>query len=102
MEDRLQLSVEGATGRSGLAWSEDGSEILYASGSRIVSVSVRAGATFEANLPETLFEFPNLFSFDVSPEGNTFVVITSNATPVTHLNVVLNWLDEIDGLDDDS
>jgi len=57
---------------------------------------MRADSTFEAGLPETIFEFPNLDNFDVSPDGKTFAVITRNATPVTHLNVVLNWLDELE------
>lgn len=28
--------------------------------------------------------------FDVSPNGETFVVVTGNATPITRLNLVLN------------
>jgi hypothetical protein len=99
MEDRLQISVDGASGRRALAWSRDGGEIFYASGTKILRVRVRAGATFEASLPETLFEFPDLLTFDVSPDGQTFVVVTSNATPISHLNVVLDWLDELPATD---
>ena len=61
-----------------------------------MGVTMRADSTFEVGLPETIFEFPNLFDFDVSPDGKTFAVITHNATPVTHLNVILNWLDELE------
>ena len=96
MDGRMQVSVDGASDRRSLAWSPDGRTLYYASGPRIVGVRVRAGTTFEAGLPETLFEFPNLMSFDVGPDGDTFVIITNNATPVTHLNVVLNWLDELE------
>jgi Tol biopolymer transport system component len=98
MNDRSQVSVDGATGvwPTAASWSRDGRRLYYVSGSRIMGVTMRADSTFEAGLPETIFEFPNLDNFDVSPDGKTFAVITRNATPVTHLNVVLNWLDELE------
>ena len=100
MDDRVQVSVDGASGRGpACTWSSDSRELFYASrDGRIMRVAVHAGSTFEAGLPDTLFEIPNLRTFDASPDGKTFVVITNDATPVTHLNVVLNWLDELEGV----
>lgn len=96
VDSQVRVSLEGARGDwKAASWSTDGRKIYYRSGDGIKGALVTAGSTFEVGPPETLFAIPNLLDFDVSPDGETFAIITANTTPVTHLNVVLNWLDEL-------
>ena len=51
---------------------------------------------------QLLFEGPYVdvggFSFDVAPDGRRFLLLEpaeQDAAPVTHLNVVLNWFEEV-------
>jgi Tol biopolymer transport system component len=79
-------------------WSADGSEIFYLDGSRdLVSVPVTMGATFEAGLPQKLFD-PEVFGtiqrsrFAVTRDGQRFLVLTSmSGEAIRPATVVLNW-----------
>lgn len=93
--DRWQVSTSGG---SEPAWRGDGRELFFRSQGKLMSASVRAsGDTFEAGVPQALFEVPRFFesgrnSYVVSPDGQRFLAITSledqEAQPIT---VVLNW-----------
>lgn len=57
---------------------------------------------FKAGTPRLLFEGPYVnvggLSYDVAPDGRRFLVLQPagpDAAPVTHLNVVLNWFEEV-------
>ncbi len=57
---------------------------------------------FKAETPRLLFEGPYVdvggLSFDVTPDGQRFLLLEpaeQEAAPVTHLNVVLNWFEEV-------
>ena len=83
-------------------WRHDGRELFYlAPDNKLMSVAVRAGATFEAGTPETLFQtrtygLPPATNYsqqyDVTPDGQRFLlnvdVSEVNAVPIT---VVLDW-----------
>jgi Tol biopolymer transport system component len=79
-------------------WSDDGREIFYLDATRnMVSVPVELGQTFEAGLPEILFEgrlFPVVQRnrYVASRDGQRFLTLspmTGTAIPPT--TVVLNW-----------
>jgi dipeptidyl aminopeptidase/acylaminoacyl peptidase len=77
-------------------WQNDGRELFYVEGSRMMSVDVKATAAgFEAGLPKLLFENPRneILTFDASPDGRTFLLIVPNeeSGPVQTFHVVLNW-----------
>jgi hypothetical protein len=87
-------------------WRQDGKELFYLSAEgKMMAVAVRAGATFEAAPPVTLFQTHRrqpvssleVFSYDVSADGQRFLIITkmdeANAAP---LSVLLNWASEME------
>ncbi len=69
-------------------------------------VSVRNEPTFEAETPTVLFEGSYSYGranltpqYDVSPDGQRFVMIKESSDqgekPLTQINVVLNWFEEL-------
>ncbi len=66
-------------------------------------VSVQTQPTFKAEIPRLLFEGPynNSFlsltaNYDVTPDGQRFVMVRSGQTVVqSQINVVLNWFEEL-------
>jgi Tol biopolymer transport system component len=90
---RSSLSVEG--GRCPV-WSRDGKEIFYLEGTRMIAVSVQAGAEFSAGRPVVLFERPELTigpSFDVMEDG--FLMVQRDPlSMLTEFRVVQNWVSQ--------
>jgi Tol biopolymer transport system component len=87
-------------------WRRDGKELFYlAPGGSLMAADVRTGAVFEAGVPLALFQTHprqpisamDFFSYDVTPDGQKFLVNTrvdaSNSAP---LSVILNWSSEIE------
>jgi dipeptidyl aminopeptidase/acylaminoacyl peptidase len=82
-------------------WSHDGKELFYVSGDALMSVARRPDGTF--GTPRKLFDRSNFLfnhrfhSYSVSPDGKHFLVIQRDPGSVPrHLDVILNWLDELD------
>ncbi|SPE38812.1 Serine/threonine protein kinase [Candidatus Sulfopaludibacter sp. SbA6] len=78
-------------------WRQDGKELFYLSAdSKIVAVSVKASATFEAGIPQELFPIRTFGvsqvrrHYTVSPDGQRFLVNTAvDDRPRT---ILQNWL----------
>ncbi|MBV8674448.1 MAG: hypothetical protein JOZ33_13525 [Acidobacteriaceae bacterium] len=80
-------------------------------GSKMMAVDIDDRASFRAGAPHALFaagfpgsplgSFPRSLpvrSYDVYPDGRHFIAsLTENPTepPITRLNIVLNWFDEL-------
>ena len=83
-----------------VAWSPDGHSLFYREGLKWMSVDVQTQPEFHAEAPKFMFEGPYLnvpgVSYDVAPDGR-FLMLEENVKqpPTTHLNVVLNWLEEL-------
>ncbi|WP_411281368.1 protein kinase domain-containing protein [Gemmatimonas sp.] len=80
-------------------WSRDGKEIVYRSGSRIMSVVHRSLSGSEAfGAPQLLFNGAYDFSQDhnwtLSPDGS-FIMIKADPTTGRQLRVAFNWFDEL-------
>ena len=97
---RWQVS---ANGGSDPVWARNGRELFYRIGRKIMSVELGAGPVFTASTPRPVFEGDYiagapLVDFDVHPDGRRFLMIRSAQPdpPVTHVNVVLNWFDELE------
>ena len=94
---RWQVSTQGGTQP---LWSRTGKEIFYRAGNRMMVVAVSAGADPVLSQPRELFDqryvFQNvtLANYDISPDGERFVMIKDEAGS-GRLNVVLNWTDEL-------
>ncbi len=54
---------------------------------------------FRASPPQVLFEGPyRPFNFDVSPDGETFVLIRYDPSIRPRINVIQNWFSELESL----
>jgi serine/threonine protein kinase len=95
---KWQVSTNGG---SEPRWRRDGKELFFlAPDATLMATPVILGTSFQAGTPVQLFQLHrrisvpsfDLFSYDVSPDGQRFLVATrideSNAVPVS---VMLNW-----------
>jgi eukaryotic-like serine/threonine-protein kinase len=96
---RWQVSTDGGGEPT---WARDGRELFYRNGRKMMSVQIAEGSIFRPSTPRLLFEgdFPvgePVIDFDVHPDGQRFVMIYPDRPdpPVTHINVVLNWFEEL-------
>jgi Tol biopolymer transport system component len=90
-----------SAGGSEPRWRRDGNEIFYlAPDAKLMALDVKEGPTFEADVPRPLFQTrrrehissSDLFSYDVSPDGQRFLVNTDVGEATSPpLTVVLNW-----------
>jgi len=101
-----QTSAANADPREARApvWSRDGREILYQSGSAVVSVPVSTEGTFTVGAPRIAFQSAGWplagegRHYDMHPDGQRVLRIRVGATedaagPANELVVVLNWLE---------
>jgi serine/threonine protein kinase len=88
------------TGGDQPRWRGDGKELFYLStDSKIMAVPVKTGSNFDAGTPTALFQAnpremvatSELYSYDVSNDGQKFLVNASLKTAMTPMSVVLNW-----------
>jgi len=87
-------------------WRNDGKELFYMStDGKIMAVPVSAGTSFEAGTPVALFQThrrqplssQDLFSYDVSSDGQRFLIATKLDEPnPAPLSVLLNWASEME------
>ena len=96
---KWQVSTQGGVQQ---IWSRDGREVFYRNGNKWMVVTVDLQPVFKAETPRLLFEGPYVqvggASYDVTPDGRRFLLLEpaqQEAAPVTHLNVVLNWFEEL-------
>jgi hypothetical protein len=83
-------------------WSPTGRELYYQSGRTIVSVPVRIDGAFASSAPQALIESVNPNDatgpqFDVSPDGQRFLVLEVAPGGRNELIVVQNWADVLEG-----
>jgi eukaryotic-like serine/threonine-protein kinase len=82
-------------------WRADGRELFYLSpDSKVMAVPVTTGANFDAGTPVALFQATprqpipiyDLFVYDVSRDGQRFLIITPvKEAETTPMSLVLNW-----------
>ncbi len=98
--ERSTISIAG--GRHP-AWSRTGDELFYWADNQFMVVPMQTTPSFSRGTPRMLFEGPYFQAlgrtYDVAPDGR-FLMIKAAAevgenTPSLHLNVVLNWDQEL-------
>ena len=81
-------------------WRSDGKELFYLGpDSKMMAVPVKTGANFDAGTPTALFQAnprelvatSEQFSYDVSKDGQKFLINTQLKTGMAPMSVVLNW-----------
>ena len=73
-----QVSPSGGTS---VRWRADGTELFYMSQGRMMAVRLATtGPTIEVSRPTLLFEGPFSESFDVTPDGERFLMISEEPT----------------------
>jgi len=83
-------------------WRRDGKELFYLSPDRkLMALSIAAGSTIEAGTPKSLFDVHLLptgtgapyayYQYDVTRDGQRFLVNTPLSNATVPITVVLNW-----------
>jgi len=81
-------------------WRSDGKELFYLDAdSRMMALPVKTGANFDAGTPTALFQAnprelvatSEQFSYDVSKDGQKFLINTQLKTGMAPMSVILNW-----------
>ena len=79
------------------SWRKDGGELFYlAPDGQLMAVEVKAGSTFEAEIPRGLFQTglkpsPFIHAYAATGAGKMFLIREPVSTPVSQIKVVLNW-----------
>jgi serine/threonine-protein kinase len=98
-EGKWQISSGGGVEPS---WNRNGREVFYRAGSKMMSVTVRTEQGFSADQPQVLFEGRYRFApyptpnYDVSTDGQRFLMLKPAEAPIAGIHVVLNWLNRVD------
>jgi len=87
-------------------WRRDGKELFYRTArGDMYAVPVTPGPVFSHGVPQPLFTNGSLApdsyhrAYDVSPDGNRFLMINSGGRDVPTLQVVFNWRTELERLE---
>ena len=97
--DRRQISRDGAWL---VRWRSDGGELFFVGLDNVLSAAQVKGP-LEFSEPKTLFRIPGIpqygtnrdFQFDVSPDGQRFIMPTTGSAPPPPFTVIENWQDKI-------
>jgi eukaryotic-like serine/threonine-protein kinase len=95
---KWQVSPEGGTEP---VWNPKGRELFYRAGNKMMAVAVTTEPTFSAAKPKMLFEGPyvptprSFPDYDVSPDGQHFLMLKPSEQALAQINVVLNWFEEL-------
>ena len=95
--EKRQISIQGGMEP---IWSQDGRELFYRNGDRMMAVAVETEPGFSAGVPRLLFEGRYILDshprYGVSPDGQRFLL--SRIEGETQIKVVPNWFEELKGL----
>jgi dipeptidyl aminopeptidase/acylaminoacyl peptidase len=80
-------------------WARSG-ELFYRNGDKMMAVDITTDPTFTAGTPKLLFEgvyfsYGPRAEYDVTPDGQKFLMIKTGDPQVSELNVVENWFEEL-------
>jgi eukaryotic-like serine/threonine-protein kinase len=106
---KWQVSTSGGTRP---LWARNGQELFYESMGALMRVPVTTGSTFAPGSPSKLFDAPYFFgpeggsvvgrgrTYDVSPDGKQFLMITEGRVadapaPSPRLVLVQHWFEEL-------
>jgi eukaryotic-like serine/threonine-protein kinase len=91
---KWQISTEGGTEP---VWNPKGRQLFYRDGQKMMAVDYTAQPTFSAGKPTILFRGPytptprSASDYDVSPDGQRFLMLKAADQVPGQISVVLNW-----------
>lgn len=88
-------SVVSTSGGTTPVWRRDGQELFYRSGNAMMSVQIHTGSEFSAGKPQMLFKGEFDPAYDVSADGQQFLMVkVPKKAPRTEVKVALGLLSE--------
>jgi Tol biopolymer transport system component len=93
---KWQISTEGGTEP---VWARNG-ELFYRNGDKMMAVATNTKANFSADTPKVLFEghyatYNTMPAYDVTPDGQRFLLAKTAEQGPQEISVVLNWTEEL-------
>jgi serine/threonine protein kinase len=95
---KWQISTEGGTEP---VWNPKGRELFFRDGQKMMAVDYSAQAAFSAGKPKMLFQGPytptprSASDYDVSSDGQRFLMLKAAEQVPGEISVVLNWTAEL-------
>jgi eukaryotic-like serine/threonine-protein kinase len=95
---KWQISTEGGTEP---VWARNG-ELFYRNGDKMMAVETTTRSNFSADKPKLLFErhyatYNTMPAYDVTPDGQHFLLAKTGGQAPEEIKVVLNWFEELKG-----
>jgi len=97
---KIRVSSEGGASP---VWVPDGSELFYSDGTEMMVVAITHDPNFSVGKPQPLFDVTTYSvignfgpGFDVTPDGQSFVMVKKSERPEVELVVVQNWFEELE------
>ena len=98
-EGKWQISTGGGMAQ---VWARNNRELFYVNpDNKLMVVDITTEPTFKAGTPRVLLEGTFLLrnnigvNYDISLDGQRFLVVQGSDANLTQLNVVLNWFEEL-------
>jgi Tol biopolymer transport system component len=93
---KWQISTDGGTEP---VWARNG-ELFYRNGDKMMAVETNTKSNFSADKPKLLFErhyatYNTMPAYDVTPDGQRFLLAKTGGQTPEEINVVLNWFEEL-------
>jgi len=93
---KWQVSTEGGTEP---VWARNG-ELFYRNGDKMMAVATNTKGNFSADTPKLLFEghyatYNTMPAYDVTPDGQRFLLAKTAEQGPREISVVLNWTEEL-------
>ncbi len=85
---KWQISTDGGQDP---VWNPNGRELFYCEGDKMMAVSIETAPELTAGKPQFLFEGAFQQRYDVSRDGQRFLMVERVTQEVTEINVVFNW-----------
>ncbi|HKA37727.1 MAG TPA: protein kinase, partial [Thermoanaerobaculia bacterium] len=95
---KVQVSTESGAEP---VWARNGRELFYRKADKMMAVEVSTQPSFSASTPRLLFEgrftrgHRGYTNYDVSPDGNRFLMIQGQESGSSPIHVVLDWSAEL-------
>jgi serine/threonine protein kinase len=93
---KWQISTDGGTEP---VWARNG-ELFYRNGDKMMAVETTTRSNFSADKPKMLFEghyatYQSSPNYDVTPDGQRFLLTKTGEQGAGEISVVVNWLEEL-------